>query len=397
MPHDELHHIRRARAGLSQIIEPGDAYAGTVLRHWGPARTLAIICGEDHPTGEEWQQLGPRTESFRNAMSRWRGRRGYLHPERALKNIRRLQGGFIIPEDLAWPAALDDLEDQRAIGLWWRGSCDLPNMAQMVSVVGSREVTNYGQQVTHGFVGHLVRSGFSVLSGGAYGIDAHAHAAALAVAEGGSPPTVAVLAGGLDQFYPAGNTRMLESVIERGAMISELPPGFRPNRYRFLHRNRIIAALSATTLVVEARWRSGAQSTAHHALGLGREVGVVPGPIDAASSAGCHRLLRDTPSSIVFDKETLTELTGPGPGPVIGPGTEATAASITTADRRAVDELNQEELLVYEALPVRSGTNVDRLCGITGLPAPSVIRVLTALQVGRQVEQLDSGWRKTSR
>ena len=153
--------------------------------------------------------------------------------------------------------------------------------------------------------------GSPIISGGAYGIDAHAHRAALAGGSSGSMPTIAVMAGGVDRFYPSGNEELLRTVANQGAVLAEVPPGSAPTRYRFLQRNRLIAALASVTVVVEARWRSGALNTAHHAETLGRAVGAVPGSVHSANSAGCHRLLREGGAVCVTDAGEVAELASP--------------------------------------------------------------------------------------
>src|SRR5699024_7898149 len=151
-----------------------------------------------------------------------------------------------------------DLGLQEPLCLWWRGQeQEFPQARKTIALVGSRDSTSYGAAVTGDFAYRLAQRGFSVVSGGAYGIDAHAHRGALNGGVAGLPP-IAVMAGGVDRFYPSGNEDLLRAVCTQGALISEVPPGSAPTRYRFLQRNRLIAALASVTVVVEARWRSGA-------------------------------------------------------------------------------------------------------------------------------------------
>src|SRR5699024_9975788 len=198
-----------------------------------------------------------------------------------------------------------DLESTEPIGLWSLGEADVPEVDQIVGLVGSREATSYGNQATRMLAQEARKMGLTVLSGGAYGIDAQAHHQALEATEPGVA-TIAVLAGGLDRLYPAGNVGLLRNIAQEGLLITEMPPGMRPNRYRFLNRNRVIAALGHTTIVVEARYRSGALNTANHAHELGRTVGAVPGPFNVPSSAGCHRLIKETPTLLIDRSEEHT-------------------------------------------------------------------------------------------
>jgi DNA processing protein len=192
------------------------------------------------------------------------------------------------------------------------------------------------------------------VSGGAYGIDARAHRAALA-ADG---VTVAVMAGGVDHLYPLGNAGLLERVLEDGVIVAEQPPGFPPHRSRFLTRNRIIGA-AAATVVVEAAWRSGALSTANHAADLGRPVGAVPGPVTNASSSGCHRLIRNGAVCVTSPKDVLEMVTplDPSRAESAGSSSNAGALDFATAGERAV----------YDAVARRGSTarEIGRSAGLT--------------------------------
>ncbi|MFS2032033.1 DNA-processing protein DprA, partial [Curtobacterium sp. CT11-45] len=198
--------------------------------------------------------------------------------------------------------------------------------------------------------------GVEIVSGGAYGIDAVAHRVAVAA----GTPTTAVLAGGVDQFYPAGNHDLLRNVLGRGRVLSESPPGTRPTRWRFLHRNRLIAALSGATVVVEAAARSGALNTAHHALHLGRPVFAVPGPFASAASVGCHRLIADGNAQIVVQPRdpvaavsAVADHDAPPVAEVLALGTRSDP-HVT----RALDALDRRPLPVEE-IARRSGLSVD--------------------------------------
>ncbi|GAA4119792.1 DNA-processing protein DprA [Enteractinococcus coprophilus] len=389
------HQLRRARAGLTQVIEPADALGVVSSQAWGPLRLLEIIQGAT-PTQQEWQALtahDPENEQLAKkitrhlggAIERWRRRSTYLKPDEALGFITRIGGRFLIPEDEQWPAALADLGVTEPLGLWIMGDTSIPMAEHLLGLVGSREATSYGEAATKMLAHKARQMGITVLSGGAYGIDAHAHRQAL-LAEGPAVPTIAVLAGGLDRFYPAGNVELLREIVQEGLLVTEMPPGMRPNRYRFLNRNRLIAALSTATIVVEARYRSGALNTANHAHDLGRIVGAVPGPIHAPSSAGCHRLIKETPSILIDDPSDLES--------IYGDMFAVNQRSQNSNDQRHYDMLSVEELLVFDALPVRGMTTVEHLCGITGLAVPMITGILTKLERHELAELETRGWRK---
>nr|WP_282836770.1 DNA-processing protein DprA [Microbacterium flavum] len=212
----------------------------------------------------------------------------------------------LIPGDTDWPAEIDALGDRAPVALWAKGDTALLKSPvwERLTVTGARASTGYGEHVTTELVQSAVADGRQVLSGGAYGIDGAAHRAALASA--GS--TVAVLAGGLDRLYPAGHTELLTRISGNGLLLSELPPGAAPTKWRFLQRGRLLAALSGTVLIAEAGYRSGSLHTAARAVELGRPVGAVPGPVTSAASAGCHRLMRDGLAAVITGYDDVREL-----------------------------------------------------------------------------------------
>lgn len=214
---------------------------------------------------------------------------------------------FIIPGDAEWPVQLNDLEFP-PFGLFLAGDGTFPAQDQMIALVGSRDASGYGLSVTGDLAAGMSGRGYTIVSGGGFGIDAQAHRAAMAGAREGSMGTIAVMPCGLDRFYPAGCEDVLLAVKAQGLLVSELPPGSAPGRSSHLLRNRIIAALAGVTVVTEARWRSGALHAAEHAKTLGRPVAAVPGSVYSAQSAGCHRLLREGGAVLVTDAIEVAEL-----------------------------------------------------------------------------------------
>jgi DNA processing protein len=240
-------------------------------------------------------------------------------------------------------------------------------------MVGARASTGYGEHVTMELVSGLVRKQFAIVSGAAYGIDGMAHRAALA--EEGD--TIAVLAGGIDRLYPSGHDALLQRIIAAGAVVTEMPPGFSPTKWRFLQRNRLIAAMTQATVVVEAGWRSGSLNTAHHAIELGRPLGVVPGPVTSASSAGCHRLLREEPCTCVTTADEVAELID---------GFDATqtsaVASLRASEQRALDALLQKS------------RSIDDLQIASGLSRTEIESALGVLSLHAIAEETPTGWRR---
>ncbi|APY86120.1 DNA-protecting protein DprA [Streptomyces alfalfae] len=286
---------RLARAALTRVLEPGDTVGGRWLREHGPVEVLHRLRGEEPPPGvsaRRWEGLRARAAEAR--------------PERDLAVARDVGARFVCPGDTEWPSPLDDLGDGRPVGLWVRGRPCLRIWAlRSVAVVGSRACTEYGAHMAATLGAGLAERGWVVVSGGAYGVDGAAHRGAL----GAGGATVAVLACGVDRPYPRGHAQLFGRIAEQGLVVGELPPGDHPTPSRFIQRNRVIAALTRGTVVVEATYRSGALATARSAQELGRFAMGVPGPATSALSGGVHELLRGS-GVLVTDAAEVVELVG---------------------------------------------------------------------------------------
>jgi DNA processing protein len=267
-------------------------------------------------------------------------------------------------------------------GLWVRGDLSLEDVGRRsVSIVGARASSAYGEHMAGELAATCGARGLAVVSGGAYGIDAAAHRGALVA----PAPTVAVLAGGIDRLYPAGNTSLLRTIAREGAVIAEAAPGCIPTKSRFLVRNRIIAALSLGTVVVEAALRSGALSTARWARDLDRQVMGVPGPVTSMTSAGVHELLRQPGSVLVTDADEVIEQISP-----IGEGLAARKSGTTTV-RDGLDVLAR---LVLDAVPRFTAAEAESIATVAGLPMAETARCLEQLAAAGLVEGGQDGvWR----
>lgn len=296
---------RIARAALTRLFDPQDTIGRMLVGSLGAYAALRIATG-DQPV-HTFRHI-TETEVV-EALQRWAPRLPDVDPEKDLAAIERLGGGFLIPGDEHWPTGLDDLPDA-PYGLWYRGNISrgIPAPERCVALTGSRDSTSYGAATTGDIAHQLAQQGICVVSGLGYGIDTHAHPAALAGYTGDGSATIAVAAGGLDRDYPSGNAELAAAIRANGLMVSEQPPTTAPTRFRFLQRGRIIAALSGVTCVVEARWRSGALHTAGQAETIARHVAAVPGSVHSANSAGCHRLIKDGNAALVTDAHELAEL-----------------------------------------------------------------------------------------
>ena len=358
---------RSARARWSAIAEPGDADAGRLIATLGPVEALAWLEAE--------AAAGLADATLAEAVDRWHPRIRQVDTPLHLRQAARFGARLVIPGDAEWPTGLDDLGAHAPAALWVRGGAGLlGRLDRSIAIVGARAATGYGEHVTVEVTSGLVDRGFAIVSGAAFGIDGAAHRAALA--SGGS--TVAFLAGGVDRFYPSAHETLLTRIVDRGAVVSEVPCGTAPTKWRFLQRNRLIAAASRATVVVEAGWRSGSLNTAGHAAQLGRPLGAVPGPVTSSASAGCHRLIREYDAVCVTTAQEMAELVDP-----------ASAARPHTGDP------SPERTRVLDAL-TRTGRDLTRLAAISGMSIDAVRAELGMLELDGLATEGPGGWRLVS-
>ena len=300
---------------------------------------------------------------------------------------------LVTPADPLWPPQLNDLGPARPYGLWCRGDSrhllDLAS-APSVALVGSRDPSIYGTEATTHLAAELARRGYTVISGGAMGIDIAAHQAAL-TQQGSDLPTIAFMAGGLDRLYPAQNSDALNMIVDRGLIMSEVSVGNTPTRWRFLERNRLIAALARHTIVVEARWRSGALNTARHAMEIGRTLWAVPGQINSPNSVGTNRLLRDGLAQTLTEAADILEYDAAAGFEL---GTEHESEWDQVASSSALDELTERQGRVWDDLSPRSYRGVDEIAAALGLSARDVMADLFHLGRCGLAESSGTSWRK---
>lgn len=227
--------------------------------------------------------------------------------EEVLAEIAKAGAFLLTPEDVDWPVSLNDLAAP-PIALLIKGQREyLPNLINSISIVGTRNPTPYGRRIAEDFGAGVADYEWAVVSGGAIGIDAAAHNGCL-VGEG---VTVAILGGGFNKNYPAAHEKLFAEISESGLLISEVMPDVPAIPHRFLTRNRLIAALSKATIVVEAAFRSGSLRTARDAAEIFRPVMAVPGPINSPTSEGCHRLIAERVAELVSSVSEVMELVKP--------------------------------------------------------------------------------------
>jgi DNA processing protein len=370
--------VRLARAYLSRVAEPPAAALSALVAAAGPVKAAELVRSGEVPSSVASQTAARRDED---------------RAEDDLRRIAELGGRLVIPEDDEWPrwpfTALASASRQglrcgvEPLALWVRGAAKLSHLTERaVAVVGSRAATGYGQHVAAEFGHGLASAGVVVVSGAAYGIDGSAHRGALAA--GGR--TVAVLACGVDVAYPGGHEALLARIPEQGLLVSEYPPSITPARHRFLTRNRLIAALAAGTVVVEAGHRSGAKNTAATTAALGRVLMAVPGPVTSASSVGCHELLRSGEAIAVSSVAEVVESTGRIGEDLVEPGRRS---------RSAVGPPGGEAMRVHEALAPQSGRSPEVISVESGVPLSRVRALLPEFELAGLAERVESGWKRS--
>lgn len=425
-------YIRCCTAQLMRYAEPADELVVESLTTLGAPLTLHYLLTGHIPDEHTWEHGEPDTQlsEFLHSVGApaegesalFCSANGYYMPgehqmsrdkfgkalaTRRLRWNRRMErtlnaeahmaatcGAWLVtPADPLWPPQLNDLGPTRPYGLWCRGdSRHLLDVASAPSValVGSRDPSIYGTEATTHLAAELARRGYTVISGGAMGIDIAAHRAAL-TQQGSDLPTIAFMAGGLDRLYPAQNSDALNMIVDRGLIMSEVSVGNTPTRWRFLERNRLIAALARHTIVVEARWRSGALNTARHAMEIGRTLWAVPGQINSPNSVGTNRLLRDGLAQTLTEAADILEYDAAAGFEL---GTEHESEWDQAASSSALDELTERQGRVWDDLSPRSYRGVDEIAAALGLSARDVMADLFHLGRCGLAESSGTSWRK---
>ena len=425
-------YIRCCTAQLMRYAEPADELVVESLATLGAPLTLHYLLTGHIPDEHTWEHGEPDTQlsEFLHSVGApaegesalFCSANGYYTPgehqmsrdkfgkalaTRRLRWNRRMErtlnaeahmaatcGAWLVtPADPLWPPQLNDLGPDRPYGLWCRGDSrhllDLAS-APSVALVGSRDPSIYGTEATTHLAAELARRGYTVISGGAMGIDIAAHRAAL-TQQGSDLPTIAFMAGGLDRLYPAQNSDALNMIVDRGLIMSEVSVGNTPTRWRFLERNRLIAALARHTIVVEARWRSGALNTARHAMEIGRTLWAVPGQINSPNSVGTNRLLRDGLAQTLTEAADILEYDAAAGFEL---GTEHESEWDQAASSSALDELTERQGRVWDDLSPRSYRGVDEIAAALGLSARDVMADLFHLGRCGLAESSGTSWRK---
>ena len=278
-----------ARAILFSCIEPGHFFWSAEISAHGPLKVLESILSASYPA----EKTRAIIDSIRVA-----------DVGQILYEIEKAGAQFLTPEHEHWPVGVNQLVNP-PIGLVVKGDSTCL-ITDSLAIVGSRKPTNYGANVASEFARGFSDLGWTIISGGAYGIDSYAHRATLQA----NGATIAVLATGIEVAYPKSNQKLFNEMSAHGALISELMPYESAMPSRFLVRNRLIASIAKATLVVEAAYKSGSLRTAHDAAELLRPVMAIPGPINSAMSQGCHRLISERAAELITSVADAVEFIG---------------------------------------------------------------------------------------
>ena len=385
---------RHAWAYLSRVVEGPSRHVQELLASGVDVERIA----RGIYRREEWIGQG----LLRQSRARW----NYDNAAADIAAAEAIGARLITPDDAEWPHA----ECEHAFGfaasgmsehartyqedavrphaLWVRGAPLAGLCVRSVAMVGTRALSRYGMEATKQLVQGLTEHQWCIVSGGALGVDTIAHEHALAC--GGT--TLMVAACGLDRAYPARNAGLFDRIVDAGgAQISEYPPGVPPARHRFLTRNRLVAALTQGTVVVEAAWRSGALNTLSWASGLGRVAMAVPGPITQVNSLGCHERIKDGRAQLVSSADDIRALLG-----AVGALDSAQQYELQFA-ATPIQGLSRSEMRVYDALPAAGATegpDAERIAADSGLPLPLTVHVLVDLAKRGIVVRDGVQWRR---
>jgi DNA processing protein len=362
---------------------------------------VSLPAGLQGLTAEKTAQISQQAEADLQwaRVNRWR----LITPDDPEWPMRRLEESFGATGDLDGPvlsggAVPGESGDApgvrrraaRPFALWGRGPAELASTVERsVALVGTRSSTSYGNRTTHRFAGELAGAGYTVVSGGAVGIDTAAHRGALEA----SGATVAVAASGPGEIYPRSNEDLFRRIAQTGLVVTEYPPMTRPARYRFLTRNRLVAALTRGTVLLAAGHRSGAVNTANWADVMLRPVMVLPGPVDSAEYVGCHKRIRDGAGTLVTTTAEVREIIEP-----IGSVDPDRQLDLEFA-ASPVQQLSRDQLAVFDACGIATDDtgHLDQIAAEIGLPVAAVVRTVGELEGTGLVVRNGDRWVKNDR
>ncbi|PFG28495.1 DNA processing protein [Corynebacterium renale] len=378
----------RAWAYLSRVVEGPSRAMNTLLEHdWKPVDLANAIVRRDSRLGALLGETEARHDWNRADLDcRIANEQGFRlihpgHPEWPQEEFDLAFGYAATGESPHIKTYQSDAAAPHV--LWVRGQESLAALTkQALAIVGSRAVSAYGKAVTRKIATDLTHYRYTIISGGALGVDAIAHRAALDA--GG--PTIAVAACGLDRIYPVRNTELFKDIARTGLVISEYPPEFTPQRHRFLTRNRLVAALTQGTVVTQAPWRSGALNTLSWAAGLGKVTMAIPGPVTEVGSQGCNTKIRDGAAQLVTGADDIHSLLD--------------SSSTVDPDAQyeldfapdALQQLSRNELRIYDAIPPETGLTAEKIAAAAGFSLPLTVHLLVTLHKKELIDVTAGTW-----
>ncbi len=357
---------KQAYIALNLLPNTGPARVRRLLQHFGRAETILSAGAKDL---REVRGIGKETAG---TIVNWRN---LIDLQAELDKIQSRAINVITPEDDNYPSLLREIYDP-PIALYVWGHLEKSD-SEAISIVGSRQATHYGKQTARKFGFQLAHAGLCVISGLARGIDSAAHEGALA--SGGR--TIAVIGSGLGKLYPPENQALAEKISENGAVISEFPVDFPPQKHSFPQRNRIVAGWARGTVVIEAGARSGALITAGQASDSNRDVYAVPGQIDRPTSQGTNRLIQQGAKLVMDARDVIEEM----PNKFADPGKNP---EICTS---RAELLTNSEKIIYAALG-GDQAHIDEVANQVNMRVPEVSATLLKLEIKQLVKQLPGNY-----
>lgn len=384
MSEHRLHPRQRAYSQLSEtqiayatwaaVTTGCDEAAHQLVNTYGPIGALA--------RARYWLHRPRAAGRYHDAVARWTPNLRHVELAQLVLTQQQTDGRLLTPADPNWPVGLAELGLREPFALWMRGAgtqLERHGAKPPIAIIGARSCTANGTQLAAHLAHELARRGHPIISAGGIGIDAAAHRAALETTSG----TIAVLAGGLDRPYPAVHRELFHDIAANGLIISEAPPTIRPSRSAFLHRMRLIAALSGVLVIVQTPMRGGALIAAQEARTLGRHVGAMPGQVNDLAHAGCLALIHAGNASLVRDADDVSAL--------------VSRPAALTPPRSLDDDLHPTLAKILAALPHARALAPATITAITGIEAGDVLRALDELAERNLVHKTVHGWQRMAR
>lgn len=349
-----MHEILKYKIALTLIPNIGDILAKRLVAYCGGAEA---VFKEKKSSLEKIPGIGEAyaTSVFNHTVF-----------NRAEEEIKFIEKNNIIPLfylDSNYPKRLTHCEDSPVM-LYYKGNADL-NAKKVISIVGTREATEYGKKLCEKLIADLAVHNVLIVSGLAYGIDIHAHKAAL----DNSLPTVCTLAHGLDRIYPAVHQSTAQKMLEQGGWLTDFTSNTTPDRENFPRRNRIVAGISDATIVIESKKSGGSLITADIANSYSRDVFAFPGKIDDVCSEGCNNLIKQNKAALIQSAADIVYILG----------WEQTKTK-KVIQKQLFTELSAEEELLVNALKGKGSVTIDDLCFASKLPMSKVSALLLTLE-----------------